>query len=587
MKSRIITLLCAALTVACIAGCAPKEQNDSVSLQMEGSEAVLDEETLDRNASAAEELALQSTMPEGQRGEIQQEIEGTLNDISERAYEHMPEIVESDQVKIQRTPATPDNGATGNFTYDYLGWNTIYLNSENRGCTSCHADLAKLVESMGGEPHTQLANEQGIDVQVRQCIDCHSYCNVLYDKSDNFASIMHSIHGGTNEEFATQGGDCMSCHYVESTGSYDQGQGTDSESQGKFSLWDDVKYDLWRGISSIGSEEVESTFTWDQDYVLPGDQLFNKNFFSDSTGVARKISSHLDSEPEPQSDGIYDSWEIEIVGDVGNSFTMSISEMIEEFGLETDTMTIHCDAGAVGTNLVGNFEIAGINLKKVMEYAQADEGVNILKAYAPNGHFYNSETKLIDAYDAYLVLEVDGEPLPYQAGYPVQLWIGGASAWCNEKQVSTLEFVAADLENSEEFPDWFFNTGLFDESGHSNYKPGIGIFDLKDGQVLDYKSGEAISLSGYAAAFEMPIAAVEFSFDQGATWVTCETPEANPKNWVHWQFDWTPPEQGAYVIQARSVGEDGVATMEPLEFLLNVQDPVNPIDVAAARAKAK
>lgn len=587
MKPRIAIALCVVLSTACIAGCAPKATSAPSDEGMEEA-STLDEATLARNAELAEELAAQSTMPEDQRGAILQEIEDTLNGISERAYENLPEITKtSDGRTIQRTPATPDNGTTGNFTYDYLGWNTIYLNSNNRGCTSCHGDLATLVELMGGEPHTQLVNSVGIDVQVRQCIDCHSYCNVLYDRGDNFASIMHSLHGGTNEEFAAEGGDCMSCHYIESTGSYYQGAGTASDSQGAFLLWDNVKYDLWRGITEVGSDEVASEFSWDQDYTLSADQLFNKNFFSDSTGVARKLAAHLDSDPDPAVDGIYDTWEIEVVGDVEKPFTMSISEMIETFGLETDTMTIHCDAGPVGTNLIGNFEITGINLKKVMQHAQASADITILNAYAPNGHMYSSETSLIDEYDAYLVLEVGGEPLSYQGGYPVQLWIGGASAWCYEKQVTTLEFVAVDLENSEEFPDWFFNTGLFDEAGHSNYKPSIGFFDLKDGQVFDYEAGTAISFSGYASAFEVPIAAIEFSFDRGNTWVTYETPGTTPKNWVHWEFDWTPPEQGAYVIQARAVGVDGIATMEPLQFLVNVQDADNPVDVAAMQAKVK
>lgn len=161
-------------------------------------------------------------------------------------------------------------------TYDYEGWNTIYLNAENRGCNSCHADLGELVATMGGEPHTPLSNDMGIDIQPRQCIDCHSYCNVLYDRSDTFPSLMHSIHSGSNEEFVAEGGDCMSCHYVESTGSYDQGK----PDQGKFLFWDDVKYDLWRGLTKDqGSTDVNGSFQFDQTYTLGADKLFNKNFF--------------------------------------------------------------------------------------------------------------------------------------------------------------------------------------------------------------------------------------------------------------------------------------------------------------------
>lgn len=572
-----VRIASAALAAMMLATCAT-----GIAAIGEEGETALPNQVTEQNAEAAQALADQSTMPEDQRDSIQQEIGGTMNGISERAYENLPTTTTlGDGTVIQRTPATPDNGVTGNFTYDYLGWNTVYLDSDNRGCGACHGDLAELVENMGGEPHTQLSNGMGIDVQLRQCVDCHAYCTVLYDESDNFASIMHALHRGSNQAFTSLGGDCMSCHYVTSTGSYDQGL----EGMGEIVLWDYVKYDLWRGISTVSADEAVTEFSFDQDYTLSADQMFNKNFFSDSTGVARKLSDHLDATPDPTTDGIYDTWEIEITGDVGNPVTMSISEMIEMFGLKTDTMTLHCDAGPVGTNLVGNFEITGIDLKDLMAYAQVNEDCNIITAYAPNGHNYSSQTSLVDANGGYLVLEVGGEPLSYQAGYPVQVWYGGAAAWCCEKQVCTLDFRYVE-EGSDELPDWFFNTGLYDESGHSNYKPCIGVFDLKDGEVIEYAPGDVINLEGYASAYEVPIAAIEFSFDNGETWVTCETPDTTAKNWVHWQLGWTPPDQGAYVLQFRAVGTDGSVTMEPLKFLLNIQDSANPIDAVAIAAQA-
>lgn len=586
MKPRIAIALSVALGIFCAAGCmACAPQNESSAVGDSGAASVqLPEEVLARNAERADELASWSTIPDDQKELIRDEIEEECNQISERALENLPTAVtNSDGKIIQKTPATPDSTTTLNYTYDYLGWNTIYLNAENRGCTSCHADLAELVENMGGEPHTALKNDLGIDVQLRQCIYCHSYCTVLYDKGDNFASIMHGLHSQSNEQFADDGGDCMSCHYVESTGSYDQGL----SGMGEFKLWDDVKYDLFRGISSVSSDEVQSAFEFDQDYTLSADQLFNKNFFSDISGTARKLASHLDLTPDPDADNIYDTWEIVLGGDVSNPTTMTIQEMIDTFGLETDIMTLHCDAGPVGTNLIGQYEITGINLEKVMEYVGAGDDITIVEAYSGGGsHMYNSLTSLVHEYGGYLVLEVGGEPLSYQGGYPVQLWVGGGSAWNNEKMVSEIHFVAADLNDTEQFPDWFFNTGLYDESGHSNYKPSVGIFDLTDGEVFEYAEGQPLSFSGYASAFETAIAAIEFSLDNGQTWQTFETPNTTAKRWVHWEFDWTPPEQGAYILQVRSVGVDGSVTAEPLKFLINVQDSENPTDMVALVAKA-
>lgn len=460
-----------------------------------------------------------------------------------------------DGTRIQRTPTEPDSGVTQNALYEYNGFNLRYLNADNRGCTACHSDLEATVDNLGGKPHQQLRDGLGLETQLRQCVTCHNYAVVLYDDVLGMDNLMHSLHGGSNEAFKAMGGDCMSCHY---------------SLDGEMVLWDDVKYDLLRGITDIDADALDasSDFTWDQTYVVH-DHNWVHDQYHESLGPVRYALDQSGAKPDPEADGIYDEWTITFEGDLENPCTMTLQELIDTFGIEETTMTECCDAGPVGSNLIGNYEIAGINLNKVMEYLGVSDDVTILTGFAPNGHSYSTPAEQVRENGAYLVLEKGGEPLTYGNGFPVAIWTGGASAWCYEQQLCNLQFRSIDLP-SDEFPDWFFNTGLEDESGFSDYKPTVGVFHLLDGQVFE-NTGEPISFEGYAYAYEDPIAALEFSFDGGNTWLSCDTPNDNVTNWVHWQFDWTPPADGAYVLNVRAVADTGDTTDVPLKYLINVQ----------------
>jgi hypothetical protein len=69
--------------------------------------------------------------------------------------------------------------------------------------------------------------------------------------------------------------------------------------------------------------------------------------------------------------------------------------------------------------------------------------------------------------------------------------------------------------------------------------------------------GESIDLEGYADDFDKAIVAVEFSFDQGSSWIRRETVGARPGVPVRWAFSFTPKDVGCYQVKARSVNEDG------------------------------
>lgn len=459
-------------------------------------------------------------------------------------------------VKVQLAPDTAEWGVLT----DKLGYNEKFLNADNRGCAACHFDLADTVAAMDEYPHLVMNVGVEVDMAVWQCMACHD-CNGSVPESAAFGSLIHAIHSSRNKGFDAVGGDCWSCHYATEDGKAMQ-------------LWDDVKHDVVRGISTISAEEAqnEMMFSWEQDTVLDYENtenpIFNVNWIGDDQCTARHFAGEAGLLPEPETDGVYDVWTIEVTGLVEKPFTMTLSELIETFGVKSDKMTQHCADNVIGGPWVGNYEIKGIDLNDILEYAGLKENANVIRTYGGGGSKYHPRRSFIEENGGYIVLEVAGKPLPYHLGYPAQVWVGGEAAWSCVKEVFKIEAIEADYE-SPEFPAWAFNSGWEDENGISYFKPNVGLVNFKEGQIIE--AGKPFEFEGFASSWDVGTDAIEFSFDRGETWMRCDTTGSNLKNWVYWHLTWNNPQPGAYTIQVRAIGRDGTVTYRPLDFLVNVQ----------------
>ena len=81
--------------------------------------------------------------------------------------------------------------------------------------------------------------------------------------------------------------------------------------------------------------------------------------------------------------------------------------------------------------------------------------------------------------------------------------------------------------------------------------------------VVSATAGRPVTIEGYAQDFGVPIAEVRFSCDNGETWTSFATPEADPDRNVNWSFSFTPPEAGTYRLLVQAAAADGRTTPEP------------------------
>ena len=99
----------------------------------------------------------------------------------------------------------------------------------------------------------------------------------------------------------------------------------------------------------------------------------------------------------------------------------------------------------------------------------------------------------------------------------------------------------------------------YDEGPYMN-KPNVTTLGIPDGMIIE--TGKPITFEGYADAFDEAVTKIEFSMDGGKTWTAFDLGQTDPRQWVWWNFTWTPETDGSYVLMARGTTESGLVTDE-------------------------
>lgn len=471
----------------------------------------------------------------------------TLND---NLTDLIPIVVTlEDGTQIQKVPsdfgnrfAQPDF-RNGTEVHNIEGFNNLMFNADNRGCTSsCHS----LEEAMANESwyhFSAFLTGYNTEQTVQTCKGCHNQEHEV--GSVPFKDAMHTLHYA-NEAFNAMGGDCQSCHYIDWGGEY--------------KLWDEVKYDLFTGVTGVPADTASAEFSFDQTTLTDRDDLW----FKTARLAQKDMPTEADVSQEEQ-----DNWVIKVDGDVARPFEMTLAEMAETFGTESKIFATACHETGIGAGTVGQIEAEGIPMSAIIEYAQPEAGADAVIFAGVDTYANNWGPSLEDVlkYDGLLTTKINGDIIYAEQGYPVRFMSPCISAGNAIKQVQEIHIVNSTKDHG--------NTKYAVSGTYGVFKPLSGVLSAYDGQI--FKAGEPIHLEGYSYAFDEPISKVEFSFDGGDTWKTCETPNTEPGPWVYWKLDLSNEftEKGAYVvkIKATSLKPDGTETTAPGEtnFLVNVR----------------
>lgn len=290
--------------------------------------------------------------------------------------------------------------------------------------------------------------------------------------------------------------------------------------------------DLGDGSEYVRASNVQGTFVFNQLGTTPNDELFNV-FGTALTSMCSKPAVELMTEGEGVA-----NYYVNVGGHIEKSFTVDVSELSEDASEEA-LMACSCATGAP----FGQAAVLGVPLSSIVEMADLEEGVNTITAYGADGFGQPLPLRYALEKNAMLVYQVNGQELTAATeGSSLQLWMPETVARYFTRNITDIELTREDSEPEVQQVD-------------PCYRNKVNIMNYADGCV--FSAGDEIVFEGVADDLGSPIAAIEFSFDGGRTWTTCETKDATADKWVNWQFAASFEEAGDYEMTVRAKTADG------------------------------
>ncbi|MEG0759567.1 MAG: molybdopterin-dependent oxidoreductase, partial [Raoultibacter sp.] len=286
---------------------------------------------------------------------------------------------------------------------------------------------------------------------------------------------------------------------------------------------------------------AEGSFAFNQEGVTPNDELFNI-FGATLTSMCSKPAAELAAEQEGVA-----NYYVNVGGNIKKNFTVDMKELAED-ATEQTMMACSCATGSP----FGQVAVMGVPLSAVVEMADLEDGVNTITAYGADG--FGQPLPLQYALDknALFVYQVNGQELATTgSGSSLQLYMPETVA-----RYFTRSIVNIELTQEDKVPDV--------QTVDPTYRNKINI--MNDASECLFKAGDEITFEGVADDLGSPITAIEFSFDNGMTWTSCDTTGATADKWVNWQFTTSFEEKGDYRMSVRAKTADGIVS--PLEATL-------------------
>lgn len=247
-------------------------------------------------------------------------------------------------------------------------------------------------------------------------------------------------------------------------------------------------------------------------------------------------------------------WELKVTGRVGRSVTLSYDDILEMDLIERD-VTLSCVSNRVGGDLVGNARWLGVPLDRILDLARPTANAEQVVARSVDG--FTAGFPIGSAYDgrdALLAVGMNGEPLPYEHGFPARLVVAGLYGY-----VSATKWLAEiELTGWDDFDAYWIPRGWAKEG------------PIRTQSRIDVPAARAriepgpTNVAGIAWAPSVGISRVEVRLGETASWTEADlTHPVSESAWVQWKVDWNAP-SGEHLLTVRATDADGVVQDETI-----------------------
>ena len=242
------------------------------------------------------------------------------------------------------------------------------------------------------------------------------------------------------------------------------------------------------------------------------------------------------------------SWTLTVKGRVDRPYTIDFYDLLELRMVERD-ITLSCVSNQVGGDLVGNARWLGVPLREILDRAGVRDDAEQIVGRSVDGFTVGFPVEAAyDGRDALVAVGMNGEPLPFEHGFPARLVVAGLYGY-----VSATKWLGEiELTGWDEFDAYWVPRGWAKEA------------PIKTQSRIDTPRGASrispglVPVAGVAWAPNRGISKVEVRLGRDAPWIEAELSEPLSKNaWVQWKVDWnaTP---GRHLLSVRATDGDGV-----------------------------
>jgi DMSO/TMAO reductase YedYZ molybdopterin-dependent catalytic subunit len=245
------------------------------------------------------------------------------------------------------------------------------------------------------------------------------------------------------------------------------------------------------------------------------------------------------------------SWSLRVYGMVEREVTIDWATLLTK-PMQNALVTLMCVSNEIGGNLTGNAVWTGWPVRELLKMAGPKPGADMVLSTSSDGWAAGTPlSALTDDRNALLAIAMNGQPLPFEHGFPVRVVVPGLYGYVSgTKWVTSLKVTT--FANDE---------GYWTPRGWSARGP------IKTGSRIDVpRSGDRVkagkvAVAGIAWAEHRGITGVQVRVDQGAWQPAQLADEPSIDSWRQWVLEWAAV-KGSHTISVRALDGAGVLQTE-------------------------
>ena len=247
------------------------------------------------------------------------------------------------------------------------------------------------------------------------------------------------------------------------------------------------------------------------------------------------------------------TWTLPITGLVNNPLVLTLDDIRNNYESKDQYVTLSCISGRIGTTLISTTKWTGVGLQKILADVQPQDAARYLVITSGDGFYETVDLDLIASDDRIMLCYAwDGEPIPFDHGFPLRIWLPDRYGMKQPKWITGIEV-------TDEYQQGYWVERSWDEVAQVRATSVIDTIAVND--IIERGGQRLVPVGGIAFAGARGISKVEVRAD-GGPWQEAQLREPlSETTWVIWRHDW-PFQEGKHTFEVRCAEADGTPQIE-------------------------